>query len=230
MVARIDKDALIGTCVRLPISIDLERLRQEVTNIPPEQWGEHRADVHQQVSAIFLKGYAPEKRMADDVRPILEQLPYIQEIIYDLIPGEPAKCLLADLRQQGAIAMHRDGHIYDPNDLYFHDYFSSTMRIHIPITTNEQVLFFCNGRFFNMPAGEVWTINNLSDHAVINAHPTLSRIHMIVDMHPDQVLMELVKNGERMPGDANLEVLAQIMETSCSPEISPYSKGKPIPA
>lgn len=83
-------------------------------------------------------------------------------------------------------------------DIY--EYFRKTIRIHIPIITNNDVIFYCNDAFFNMRSGEVWAINNLSKHGVINQHPTIDRYHIIVDMYPNTDLLSLLQIIRPAPG------------------------------
>lgn len=226
-----DKHALVGNCLRLPMTIDLPRLTHEIQSIPAEFWGEQRAIVHQSVDALFAKGYATAHRKPDEDRPVLARLPYLRSILYGLFPGAPGKCCIASLRPKSTVLMHRDGHVNDPekDDTYWYSYFINTLRMHIPITTNEKVSFFCNGEFFHMAAGEVWTVNNSLDHAVINDHPTKERTHIIFDVHPVPQTLELIKKAERVPGWRDREALKRLMDTSESPRISPYSRGKPLP-
>jgi len=227
-----DKHTLINTVVRLPIDIDSELLRQEIETIPAALWGEIRSIVHSDVDAMFVKGYPPLQKKPDDEREILATLPYLRKTIYETIPSNgPGKCVIAKLKPNGIILMHRDGYVADPSieDTYFYDYFSTTLRIHIPVTTNEKAVFFCHNQFFHLPANEVWTVNNLSDHGVINDHPTEERIHIIVDLHPNEKLLQLVKDGEQGKGWDDRDALARLMEDSTAPPVSPYAKGKTIP-
>ncbi len=222
-----DKHGLVHTCVKLPLSFDAERLLAEIRSIPGELWGERRDPmIHGNVDAVFVKGYAPIEREPDEERPILAQLPYFRSLIYTLIPGTPAKCVVASLKPNARVLMHRDGHeVEDPLHLYFRD----TLRVHLPVTTNSKVTFFCNGEFFHMPTGEVWAVNNLADHAVINDDPISERTHVILDVHPIQETVKLVNRGDRTLGRKDREALARIMTDSCSPSESPYARGKPLP-
>lgn len=52
-------------------------------------------------------------------------------------------------------------------------------RIHLPIVTSDRVLFAVRGEIRNLPAGELWEINNRRPHAVRNAGT--DRIHAILD-------------------------------------------------
>ena len=227
----LDKNLLVGTCKRLPLEVDADRLYREIISIPSELWGEVRATVHQDVEALFVKGYPPIDRKPDDERKILSQLPYFREVIYDLIPGLPAKCVIAKLKPDGYVRMHRDGWVEDPSteDTYFYDYFYSTVRIHIPIITSEQASFFCNGEFFHMRAGEVWAVNNISDHAVVKTNLSMERTHIILDKHPAPELLSMIENTEPAKGWKDRETVSWLMQDSGSPPTSPYATGKPVP-
>jgi hypothetical protein len=68
------------------------------------------------------------------------------------------------------IAPHRDTSV---TLVYSH-------RVHIPIATNDQVIFECGDESVNMPEGEIWTFDNTLRHAVYNKGDT-PRIHLIAD-------------------------------------------------
>lgn len=62
------------------------------------------------------------------------------------------------------------------------------MRCHIPIITNESVLFKIEDEVKNLKSGEIWEINNTKKlHSVQNSG-TEDRIHLIVDWMLDDVL------------------------------------------
>jgi len=53
-------------------------------------------------------------------------------------------------------------------------------RIHIPIITNDDVIFTVDDESINMKEGEMWEINNSLTHSVDN-NGDQDRIHLIVD-------------------------------------------------
>jgi aspartyl/asparaginyl beta-hydroxylase (cupin superfamily) len=57
-------------------------------------------------------------------------------------------------------------------------------RVHIPITTNDKVVFMVGGEKKYMQAGEFWEINNALEHSVEN-HGDKDRIHLIIDWMPN---------------------------------------------
>jgi hypothetical protein len=225
-----NKQKVIESCLRLPLNFDAKKLQAEISSIPDESWGETRSNVHSHVQAVFAKGYPPVQRKPDVDRSILKRLPYLREIIYELIPGEPAKCVVAKLKPKGKVQMHRDGHVDNPqiDDTYFHDYFSNTVRLHIAVTTNDKAKFFCKDAFFHLPAGELYAVNNLSDHAALNDHHSIERTHIIVDMHPTTDLLDLIGRGEKAKGWQDKLALARLLEDSRSPAVSRYASVKAI--
>jgi hypothetical protein len=185
--------------VRLPLKVDAARLRDEVAALPPSVWGTTggRVGVHSAAEALFLRGYAPAQgdQPIED-RAALDLLPYARHIIQELIGAPPMRCLLARLPGDTVIAPHIDRA----------PYFSKTLRIHVPVETNEQSWMLCAGEGYLMRADEVWALNNCAVHAVWNEHPTRSRTHMICDFLASPALLELLERGERTLGRSMPEV------------------------
>ena len=186
----IDKHALVGGCVRLPVALDAARLRDEVAALPASVWGTRggRVGVHSAAEALFLRGYAPaegEKPIED--RPALDSLPYIRSILEQIIPAPPLRALLARLPAGATIPVHVDSS----------PYFSKTLRIHVPIETNDDVWMLCAGQAYQMRPGEIWALNNVAQHGVWNHHRSLSRTHLICDFLPTAELAGLISAGDR---------------------------------
>lgn len=187
----IDKHTLVGACVRLPLTVEAQRLRDEVASLPVTLWGTRggRVGVHNRAEALFLRGHAPaEGDKPIEERPALQLLPYVRVIIAEMIAAPPLRCLLARLPAGAVVAPHRDDRA---------PYFAKTLRIHVPVETHERSWMFCAGQTYRMQAGEVWALNNLAIHAVWNAHATLSRTHLICDFLPTPALLDLHARGER---------------------------------
>ena len=185
----LDKLALIGGCARLPLRVDAQRLRAEVAALPADFWESEdgRTGIQSPANAVFLRGYAPAQgELPIEDRPALDHLPYIRSIIEDMIPAPPLRALLACLPAGGQIQPHVDKPLY----------FSKSLRIHVPIETNDDVWMFSMGTPHQMKPGEVWSLNNSARHAVWNRHPSLSRTHLICDFLPTPELLELIRQGE----------------------------------
>ena len=185
----LDKAALIGGCARLPLRCDAQRLRAEVEALPASLWGTRggRVGVHNAAQAVFLRGHAPaEGNLPIEPREALAHLPYVNEIIHTLSPSAPLRCLLALLPPGAVIAPHIDQA----------DYFSKTIRIHVPVATHAQAWMYCAGRSYRMAPGEIWALNNSAMHAVWNASESTSRTHLICDFLGSPALFDLLARAE----------------------------------
>lgn len=191
----IDKHALVGGCLRLPLVVDAGRLVTEVRALPSEAWdlrgGSGRypqQGVHQAAETVFLRGYTPAEgdRPIED-RPWLDALPYVRQLVREVLGSKPQRCLLARLPGGASIAPHIDRA----------PYFAKTIRLHVPVESHEQAWMLSTGLAYRMKPGEVWALNNVAPHGVWNAHPTQSRTHLICDFLPDPGLLALLAAGER---------------------------------
>ena len=195
----LDKIALIGGCARLPLSFDVERARAEVGALPEQLWGSRggRVGVHNPAQAIFLRGHAPaEGDLPVEDREALDHLPCLRELITKVIPAQPMRCLLAMLPAGAVIAPHIDQA----------DYFSKTIRLHFPITTNAHVWMYCAGLNYHMEPGEIWALNNSTGHGVVNGDAEQSRLHMIGDFLSSPALVELLARADRNLGQAKPDI------------------------
>ncbi len=195
----LDKISLIGGCARLPLGFDVERALIEIAALPEGLWGSRggRVGVHNPAQAIFLRGHAPaEGDLPVEDREALDHLPYLRELIEQAIPAQPMRCLLAMLPAGAVIAPHIDQA----------DYFSKTIRLHFPITTNAQVWMYCAGLNYHMQPGEIWALNNSTGHGVVNADAEQSRLHMICDFLSSPALAELLARADRNLGQAKADI------------------------
>jgi hypothetical protein len=201
----LDKHRLVAGCVRLALGCDAQRLRDEVASLPEHYWGSQggRVGVHAVAQAVFLRGHAPaEGNLPIEEREALRYLPGVSELINATIPAPPQRCLLAILPAGAVIAPHID---------QVAPYFSQTLRVHVPIATNEQVWMYCDGMSYQMAAGEVWVLNNSALHGVWNASATKSRLHLICDYLPTPALLDLIAGGDANLGRHVAEVAARLL-------------------
>jgi hypothetical protein len=199
----LDKQALVGKCLRLPLKLDAARLAAEVAALSGGVWGTRggRVGVHTAAEAVMLRGYAPAEgeRPIED-RPLLDALPYARELIERVIGSQPQRCLLARLPAGASVALHIDRA----------PYFGKTLRIHVPVESNDQAWMVCQDLAYLMKPGEAWALNNVTVHGVWNAHPHLARTHMICDFLPDRGLLDLLARGDRSLGRSVPDVLEHL--------------------
>lgn len=92
------------------------------------------------------------------------------ERIYDGIVG---RSMYARLKAGKEIPPHIDRHYY----------LTCVHRNHIPIITNDKVMFTVDNESINMKEGHCYEINNSKTHSVINGGDQ-DRTHLIVDIIP----------------------------------------------
>ena len=158
--------------------------------MPAALWGTRggRVGVHNAAQAVFLRGHAPaEGNLPIADREALEHLPYVRQIITRLIPAPPLRCLLALLPAGAVIAPHIDQA----------EYFSKTIRLHVPVITHAQAWMYCAGHSYRMAPGEIWALNNSNTHAVWNASTELPRTHLICDFLSSPGLLALLAAADR---------------------------------
>jgi hypothetical protein len=174
----------------LPFRFDPVRLEHDLGCIRTEEWVPHfntqeyegewhgvaLRSVNGASSAIYPD---PNSDAAFVDTPALARCPYFQAILAELhFPVRSVRLLR--LGPDSRIREHRD---------YKLGYEDGEIRIHIPITTNQDVDFVVNGQKLQMCAGESWYINFNLPHRVVNRGRT-PRIHLVIDCAVNDWLRE----------------------------------------
>lgn len=171
-------------------TIDVETLRQAVLALGEDDWNASPSrqqiyKAHARTRTIPLV-YDEDMRHAEPTRrPLMDRfepalLPAMERIRAYFAPAHAAagtpveqgyfiRIVLVRLAANAEVASHTDN---GPSLQRAH-------RVHLPIVTNEGVLFAVQGDVRHLPAGELWEINNRRPHAVRNRGE--DRIHAILD-------------------------------------------------
>jgi len=128
-----------------------------IYNFPLEWDGELKMDA--EVSTKDL-------RMLDAVEPLIK-------LLEDHHDGKRGRVLLVNLPAGEKIPMHQDSGIY----------LQLVHRNHIPIVTNDKVMFGVGNSLINMKESNVYEINNHKTHYV-NNDSDFDRYHLIIDIIP----------------------------------------------
>ncbi|TNF90151.1 MAG: hypothetical protein EP300_03785 [Gammaproteobacteria bacterium] len=164
--------------------VDLTFIKRKLAKIPERAWHgsgrEQTYEVHKQTQALLLihdedfRHYNPTYH--DLYTEFRRELQPIFDFIADYFDhdGFIVRALFARLAGHGRIDTHTDG-------LYS---LLKCNRIHVPIITNDQVVFTIGGEQKVLGEGEMWEINNATLHAVDN-NSDQDRIHLIVDWVPN---------------------------------------------
>jgi len=185
-------------------TFDITALRDQVTALTEADWTadtsrQQAFDAHTRTQAIKLIFDADYRHTDPTVhagfavfeptlRPLMDYVRvwYLQSLRQRRIaekhgPGYFIRIILTRLAPQAEITPHAD----DGHSL------KRCHRIHMPVITNSDCLFTVGGLTWNMPAGELWEINNRRVHAVRNGGST-ARVHLIMDyVQPGETVFDI---------------------------------------
>lgn len=157
---------------QLPILFDVARLQAEVAALPSEAWVAHPDAVPGNSASRLISVDGVE---TDDVHgqmlPTrwLGTMPYLHQILagFGVVWGRSRLMRLAP----GA-------RVPEHADINYH--WHTRVRMHIPIFTQPEVRFHCDGQSVHMAAGEAWIFDNWRRHHVENGSRA-ARVHLVAD-------------------------------------------------
>jgi hypothetical protein len=165
--------------VKLPISFSIDQLQRELIICENDLWTPHFNTQRYEGNwtSISLRS---SSGLSNDIlsfankeyknTSLLDRCEYFQEIV-NWFQCEKEAVRLLRLDPQSEIKEHTD------NDTSYEDGF---FRIHIPIITNPEVLFYVNKELVPMKMGECWYANFQLPHSVEN-RSFEPRVHLTID-------------------------------------------------
>ncbi|HET9615683.1 MAG TPA: aspartyl/asparaginyl beta-hydroxylase domain-containing protein [Pseudolabrys sp.] len=169
--------------LRLPLAFNPAGLASDLAGLSGIAWTSHFVEQNYQGdwSVIALRAPAsarhPIQMIVSDPSctdyidtPALAASPYFRQVLAAFACPLLAVRLMR-LAPGSVIKEHHD------HDLSFEQ---GTVRIHVPVITNDGVDFRLNGRRCPMPAGSAWYLRLSDPHSVVNHGPT-DRVHMVID-------------------------------------------------
>ncbi|OYY71816.1 MAG: aspartyl beta-hydroxylase [Sphingomonas sp. 28-63-12] len=185
------------------MTFDVDRLRSDLAVADDLGWIDHLVTQNYQGSWTVLplrhsagathpvmQIYADPSATAFEDAPLLSRMPYIRTVLAAFqCPLQAVR--LMRLAPGSVIKEHRD-----------HDLAAEwgTARIHVPITTNDQVTFQVNRRPIAMTPGSAWYLRLADPHSVAN-RGTSDRVHLVIDCTVNDWLIALL-SGLAGPGDS----------------------------
>lgn len=176
---------------RFPTKIDLKRLQDEVRTLDGKNWISHY-DVNladgwttiplvshdgtfDQVDSQRLGTWGAYKRT-----PYLDELPYFRELL-DAFQCPHGRIRIMKLLPGTEIRTHRD--TFDEVS----DYAFGQVRLHIPIFTNDKVIFTVGGKNYHLAEGRLHYVNFSKPHYVRNDGDA-TRVHLVLDLKVNDFL------------------------------------------
>jgi hypothetical protein len=176
---------------RFPMRFDVERMREELKELETFRWIDHYdralSDGWTAVPLVSRHGrtdgpdaqrygsYSEYRRT-----PVVDRLPYFRSIL-DAFRCPQGRVRILRLMPGTAIGAHRDiGE--EVACLAF-----GQVRLHIPILTNDRVLFLVGGRRLRMEPGRLYYADFSKVHYVRN-DSTEPRVHLVLDVRMNDYL------------------------------------------
>jgi len=171
-------------------AVDITALRDAVLAIPEAVWDAENAAKPNRFDALdstrhiifrFVSRLRDWRQSFDgplwaEWRPLIEPVLRVATADYDYARGQYPRVMLARMAPGGLIHPHQDT---NPAARWPH-------KIHVPITTNDQVAFYIDGVAYHLAEGKAVEVNNMATHGVSNNGDT-DRIHLIFEYYdPDQ--------------------------------------------
>ncbi len=180
--------------LKLPVSIDVERLLADYRSIPALAWAPSYWDAHCSSSMLLLRGGDTDTEqdfMAHEVsdRSALAELPYFRWLLGEDGPfGNATYAFIFRMKPLGLSRPHVDS---APE-------WEEPFRIHIPLATNDDAFLLSEGRAKHLAVGEAWTFDNQVMHGALNGNTV--RTHLIFDVPDNPRLDALLHAAEFDPG------------------------------
>lgn len=166
--------------------VDISALKAAVQAIPDALWDAENADKPNRFEALdvtrhivfrFVSNFHDWRDSYDrplwaDWRHLLEPVMHAATAHYEYRRGVFPRVMLARMAAGGVIKPHRDA---NPAAKWPH-------KIHVPIITNDRVVFRVEGAHYIMPEGEAVEVNNMGTHSVENLGTT-DRVHLIFEYY-----------------------------------------------
>jgi len=157
---------------QLPVLFETERLQAEVAGLPGGAWAPHPDRVPGNSAARLISaGGGETDAVHGQMAPTewLAAMPYLQQVLagFGVVWS---RSRLMRLAPGAGVPEHAD--------INYH--WHTRVRLHIPIFTEPQVRFHCDGESVHMAAGEAWIFDNWRRHHVEN-RASVERIHLVAD-------------------------------------------------
>jgi hypothetical protein len=178
--------------VRLPFRFDVDRLKTELHQFDAQHWMAHpnRLQGNAAIPLVSQNGGNNDAFVGHmQMTPHLQRCGYMQQVMASF--GEVlARSRLMRLGGKCEVSEHVD----------FNYHWYSRVRIHIPITTNPDVLFYCGDQRIHMQAGECWIFDSWRRHKVVN-NSSQDRVHLVIDTSGSSRFWSTVRSMQLLADD-----------------------------
>jgi hypothetical protein len=203
----------VNTCVdiseRFPMKFDTRRMLEELKTLENAAWLEHY-DKALSSGWVAIPFVSLDGRIGDSEAQragssgnykrtsLLDRTPYFREII-DAFKCPQGRVRILKLLAGASVGEHRDVGLEVANLAF------KRVRLHVPIQTNPDAIFFVGGERIHMREGGLYYANFSKRHSVHN-NGTTDRIHLVLDLEVNDWLAQFFP---RVTGIDRLSAAAQ---------------------
>ena len=169
--------------LRLPLSFDPDLLVRDLAALSSVDWIAHfvKQNYEGDWSVIPLRGVAGAKHpvqmiYSDPTATAFENTPMLADCPYYRTVLETFHCPLQAVR----LMRLTPGSIIKEHSDYDLSFEQGSVRIHIPVITNDDVVFELNRHRVVLEAGSCWYLRLSDPHSVANRGDA-DRVHMVID-------------------------------------------------
>jgi hypothetical protein len=174
------------TSIRRLGAVDIGPLKEAVLALPESVWRAENDSKPNRFDALdatrhivfrFVSNFIDWRQsysrpLWEDWKPLLDPVLTQATAAYGYQRGAFPRVMLARMAPGGLIQPHRD---QSPAAKWPH-------KVHVPLTTNEDVIFTIDDESYHLAEGEAVELNNMGIHAVENRGNT-DRIHLIFEYY-----------------------------------------------
>ncbi len=181
---------------KLPLTFDISRLQDDLIIAQQYDFATHPLEYHDGswsvINLIYSGGETYYKHEGDkgfgsqppEKTEVLLKCPYFNEIL-DRMPGDIIMARLSAIPAGGRVLRH-----YDPVESADFGHY----RLHIPIVTNNKVVFHLGFKREIWREGEIWYGDFTFPHSIKNKSDQ-TRIHLIVDIKESEAIKAWFPDG-----------------------------------
>jgi hypothetical protein len=186
--------SLIDLTENYPMSFDVERLRAELKRMEDKDWVRHYDSTQPSGwTTLVLRSIHGSLSGPDSIRhgswedyrntALLDDCPYMREVV-ESFKCQIGRVRLSKMAPHTKINAHRD--IQDEvASVAFNQ-----VRLHIPITTSNKVVFFVGNEQFQMAAGRLYYVDFAKTHSVRNDGDA-TRVHLFLELRMNDWLRNI---------------------------------------
>lgn len=158
--------------IRLPLQFDAEQLKHELDAFRSSHWMPHPSGM---VGNSALPLVSKNGEVNNDFVGHMKATSYLLQSEYML---QSIASLGEVVGRSRLMKLGAGNEVTQHVDFNYHWY--TRVRIHIPIVTFPEVVFFCGDEQVHMKAGECWIFDSWRHHRVVNSANT-DRTHLVID-------------------------------------------------